>query len=535
MPKNTPLTQAIDALLAPVFQPADPGAAVIVTHKGRTVFRKGYGLANLELKVPVRPEMVFRIGSVTKQFTAVAILMLVQEGKIDLDAELKAYLPDYPTHGEKITVLHLLNHTSGIKSYTDMSEWASLWRKDLSLQELVDVFKDQPAQFKPGEMWAYNNSAYVLLGALIEKVTGQSYAQFLDERIFKPLGMAHTQYDVTESIIPGRVAGYMKGAGAWQNASYLSMTQPHAAGALISSVDDLARWNKALYTGRLVKSRLLERSWTPLTLADGRSIQYGFGWGVATIAGKLIVEHGGGINGFVCQTLRMPAERIYVAILTNRMGTTDNLFMLALQSAFLAAGLPAPEVQPVELGPQALAAWQGVYQLSEKEDLALEASEGVLYAQRTGDKKRELIPLSASEFCLKEDPFTRIVMMPAEDGKAKGLEIRGHFGPYEPAAWTDKPLPSAREGMRLPVEVLSRYIGQYELAPGMVLDVHLKGESLFAQPTGQPELELFAETETRFFDKVVFASLEFELDAAGQAAALHFKQGDYGARAARKS
>ena len=128
MPKNTPLTLAIDALLAPVFQPADPGAAVIVTQKGRTVFRKGYGLSNLELKVPIRPEMVFRIGSVTKQFTAVAILMLVQEGKIALDADMNTYLPDYHTHGEKITILNLLTHTSGIKSYTDMSDWASLWR-----------------------------------------------------------------------------------------------------------------------------------------------------------------------------------------------------------------------------------------------------------------------------------------------------------------------------------------------------------------------------------------------------------------------
>jgi D-alanyl-D-alanine carboxypeptidase len=142
MPKNTPLTQSIDALLEPVFQPTDPGAAVTVTQKGRTVFRKGYGLANLELKVPIRPEMAFRIGSVTKQFTAVAVLMLVQEGKLALNAEVTAYLPDYPTHGEKITIQHLLTHTSGIKSYTDMKEWMPLWRKDMSLEELVGFFKD---------------------------------------------------------------------------------------------------------------------------------------------------------------------------------------------------------------------------------------------------------------------------------------------------------------------------------------------------------------------------------------------------------
>ena len=378
MPKNTPLAQSIDALLSPVFQPADPGAAVIVTQKGRTVFRKGYGMANLELKVPIRPEMAFRIGSVTKQFTAVAVLMLVQEGKLALEADVTTYLPDYPTHGEKITIENLLTHTSGIKSYTDMTEWLPLWRKDMPLAELIDFFKDQPMEFKPGERWAYNNSAFVLLGAVIEKVSGQSYAQFLAERIFQPLGMTHTQYDVTEKIIPGRVAGYNKGANGWENAPYLSMTQPHGAGALMSSVDDLARWDKALYTGKLVKPKLLRKAWTPFSLADGRSTQYGYGWGISPLAGKVFIEHGGGINGFICHGLRMPEERIYVAILTNRTGMTDNLGMLALKIAFLTAGLPFPEVQPIEAGPEMLAACQGVYQLNEKDELVLAVREGKL-------------------------------------------------------------------------------------------------------------------------------------------------------------
>ena len=534
MPKNTPLTQSIDALLSPVFQPADPGAAVIVTRKGRTIFRKGYGLANLELKVPIRPDMAFRIGSVTKQFTAVAVLMLVQEGKLALNADVTTYLPDYPTHGEKITIEHLLTHTSGIKSYTDMKEWLPLWRKDMSLEELVAIFKDQPMEFRPGERWAYNNSAFVLLGAVIEKVSGQSYAQFLTERIFQPLGMTHTQYDVTEKIIPGRVAGYNKGANGWENAPYLSMTQPHGAGALMSSVDDLARWDKALYTSKLVKRRLLKKAWTPSSLADGRSTQYGYGWGISPLSGKVFIEHGGGINGFICEALRMPEERIYVAILTNRTGMTDRLGTLVLKIAFLTAGLPFPEVKPIEAGPELLASFQGVYQLSEKEDLVLAMHEGKLTAQRTGGSKDELFPISASELCYQENPFTQIAILHSPDGKITGLEVRGRFGPFEPARLTDKPLPAEKEGINLPVEVLQRYVGQYELAPGMVLDVRLKGEALVVQPGGQPEADLFAETETRFFVKIVDASLEFELDSAGHTVALQFKQGDFQTRAKRK-
>jgi CubicO group peptidase (beta-lactamase class C family) len=534
MSKNTPLTQSIDALLSPVFQAAEPGAAVIVTQNGRTVFRKGYGLANVELRASIRPAMALRIGSVTKQFTAVAVLMLVQEGKLALDADLTTYLPDYPTQGEKITIEHLLTHTSGIKSYTSMSEWMPLWRKDLPLQELIDLFKVQPLDFKPGERWAYNNSAFVLLGAVIEKVSGQSYAQFLAERIFQPLGMKATQYDLTEKIIPGRVAGYNKGANGWENAPYLSMTHPHGAGALISSVDDLARWDAALYSGKLVQPELLQKAWTPYILADGRATQYGYGWGISPLAGKSFIEHGGGINGFICHALRMPEERIFVAILTNRTGTEDHLGMLALQIAFLTAAIPFPEIQPFEAKPEALAACQGVYQVSEKEELTLTVSEGKVFAQRTGGGKDELTPVSASEFCYKDSPFTRIAILHGPGSKISGLEVRGRFGPYEPARLTDKPLPEERQGISLPVEVLLRYVGQYELAPGMLLDVRLKGESLMVQPGGQPEADLFAETETRFFVKIVDASLEFELDAAGLAVAVNFTQGQFQTRAKRK-
>ena len=507
---------------------------MIVTRKGRTVFRKGYGMANMELNVKIRPEMAFRIGSVTKQFTAVAVLILVQEGKLALDADVTTYLPDYPTHGEKITIRHLLTHTSGIKSYTDMSEWMPLWRKDMSLEELVGIFKDQPMDFHPGERWAYNNSAYVLLGAVIEKASGQNYAQFLAERIFQPLGMNHTQYDVTEKVIPGRVAGYNKGANGWENAAYLSMTQPHAAGALMSSVDDLARWDKALYTSKLVKPKMLKKAWMAAILADGRSTQYGFGWGISPLEGKTFIEHGGGINGFICHTLRMPEERVYVAILTNRTGTPDPLGMLALKIAFLAAGLALPEVQPVELKPEMLAACQGVYQLNEKEELVLAVKEEKLTAQRTGGGKDELLPLSAREFYYKDHPFARIVILAGPDGKITGLEVRGRFGPYEPARLTDKPLPAEKQGISLPVEVLRRYVGQYELAPGMLLDVRLKGDVLVVQPGGQEQAELFAETERRFFVKIVDASLEFEMDAAGNAVAIDFKQGNFQTRAPRK-
>ncbi|MGB8983239.1 MAG: serine hydrolase domain-containing protein, partial [Anaerolineales bacterium] len=201
------LIETIDNWVKESYQPTEPGVAVIAVRDGKIVFRTGQGMANLELGVPIGPDMVFRLGSLTKQFTAVAILMLAEQGKLALDDSISRFLPDYPTHDHLITIEHLLTHTSGIKSYTAMPEWPSLWRKDFTVQELIDFFKYQPMESAPGKRWAYNNSGYILLGAIIEQVSGQSYEQFIRQSIFEPLGMKQSYYDSPSWVIPGRVAG----------------------------------------------------------------------------------------------------------------------------------------------------------------------------------------------------------------------------------------------------------------------------------------------------------------------------------------
>ncbi|MGH8598969.1 MAG: serine hydrolase, partial [Gammaproteobacteria bacterium] len=319
------LTAAIDEMLAKEFKANEPGAAAIVVKDGKVVFRKGYGMANLELGVAIEPDMIFRIGSVTKQFTAVATLMLAEQGKLSLTDEITKFLPDYPTQGRKITIEHLLTHTSGIVSYTGLPEWRPQMRKDVTLDEMIAVFKDKPMEFAPGERWNYNNSGYVLLGAVIEKASGMKYADFVEKNIFAPLGMKRSFYDSTSRIIPRRAAGYSKGKDGYVNAEYLSMSWPHAAGSLISTVDDLALWDAALYTDKIVKQESLKRAWKAFPLNDGRPAKYGYGWGLSTMEGHPAIGHGGGINGFTCDALRLPDDRVYVAILTNRDAGTGNL------------------------------------------------------------------------------------------------------------------------------------------------------------------------------------------------------------------
>src|SRR4030042_1214216 len=310
------LSAQIDKLLSDVYKPGQPGAAVLVKKQGQVILRKGYGLANLELNVSVEPDMIFRLGSITKQFTAVAILMLAEDGKLSLQDEITKFLPDYPTQGKKITVEHLLTHTSGIKSYTDLPEWLPLQRKDMSVSEIIDLSKDKPMEFAPGERWEYCNSGYILLGAIIEKVSGKPYADFLQERIFGPLGLQSSCYASTSRVIPRRVPGYSKGNAGFENAPYLSMSQPYAAGSLASSADDMAPWTESLLSGKLLKRETLERAFTSYKLQDGLDSGYGYGWGISNYEGHALIEHGGGVYGFLSYCPFFSADQGFAALLT---------------------------------------------------------------------------------------------------------------------------------------------------------------------------------------------------------------------------
>ena len=291
------LANRLDGMLSSRFAADAPGAAVIVVKDGTVVFRKAYGLANLETGTAMRPEMVFEIGSVTKQFTSTAILMLAERGKLSLDDDLRKYFPDYPDKAARITVEHLLTHTSGIKSYTEDPKWPPLWRQDLTPQQVIDLTKDAPLEFAPGSKWNYNNTAYTMLGAIIEKVSGVSYADFIRQEIFEPLRMTHSTYGSFTNVIPNRAAGYTRAASGWENAPYLSMTQPYAAGSLMSNVDDLALWDAAVSSSKLVSKASWDRAFTGFKLADQQDSRYGYGWEIGSYQRRPIIASRRGHSG----------------------------------------------------------------------------------------------------------------------------------------------------------------------------------------------------------------------------------------------
>ena len=421
MTTDAELIQTIDQLVQAAYPADEPGAAVIVVREGEVIYRAARGMAHLELGVPLEPDMVFRIGSITKQFTAVAILMLAEEGKLALDDSLTRFLPDYPTHDHVITIEHLLTHTSGIKSYTSMPEWMPLWRKDFTVQEMIDFFKDQPMDFAPGERFAYSNSGYHLLGAIVEKASGQTYQQFIQQRIFDPLGMTHSYYDMPQPIIPRRAAGYDKGPAGYTNTEYLSMTQPYSAGGLASTVDDLALWDAALYTGQLLRPKTLEPAHVTHKLADSSETEYGYGWSISQFAGRRLISHGGGIPGFLCSAQRLPEDGVYVAVLSNSTGRDPG--ELAIKIVGWLVGQPFVVPEPIELDPEVLARYAGDYESPDLGKWKVHHEDNQLMAQPGENGPRmALVPFSTHEFFIKDRTLDHVTFTSDEAGAVTGFE-----------------------------------------------------------------------------------------------------------------
>ena len=437
---NSDLAAYADKLLSAVYPAGQPGAAALVQKDGQVVLRKGYGMANLELGVPATPENVFEIGSITKQFTAAAILLLQERGKLRVEDPITRYLPDYPTHGQTITIENLLTHTSGIPSYTSLPEWYPHIREDMRPADLAALFKDKPLEFNPGERWAYDNSGFFLLGMIVEKVSGRTYEQFVEEEIFRKLGMTHSRYGHPEEIVPLRASGYSKDGEEFRNTAFISMTQPYAAGALMSTVDDLALWARALQSGALLQKASRDRMLTAYKLRSGVSTQYGYGIGVLDFRGTRVLGHGGDINGYTANVTWAPEERVFVAILSNNDSSDPRPDDLALRIVARAVGKPVEERKTLQLDARTLDEYTGVYQFEPGVSRAILREGGKLFAQRNG-RRQEISAVAPDEFVYPDGTSTLRFRRDAR-GKVTGVSFLSTLGPGEEGRRTDEPAPA---------------------------------------------------------------------------------------------
>lgn len=401
--------------------PDDPFmGTVLVAKDGAVGFEKSLGFANVEWQVPNTPATKFRIGSVTKQFTAVAILLLEERGLLAIGDPVSKYLPDAPNAWANVTVFHLLTHTSGIPSITSFPDFGNWKLSAPSVAESVAHFRDRPLEFVPGEGFAYSNSGYLLLGHLIERVSGQTYEAFVKDNLLVPLGMVETGYDWNSTIFPQRASGYQRKASGLVNAPYINMLVPHAAGALYSTTGDMLRWTQGLFSGKLLSHASLERMTTP------HKGGYGFGVFVRTINGRKIIEHGGSIDGFSAYLSYSPEEKLTAVVLSNINGPADTLGRQLTQVALGEPVTLASERPAVEVPEATLKDYIGVYELGPRFTNSIRLIDGGLTTQISGQSSIPLFAESDSKFFLKVADV-QLEFMRDADGRVTHL-IQHHNG-----------------------------------------------------------------------------------------------------------
>ena len=381
--------------LIKAYVPARFMGSVLVAQDGKVLLDKGYGFANLEWDVPNTPTTKFRLGSITKQFTAASILLLEERGKLKVEDPVKKYMPDAPAAWDKITIFHVLTHTSGIPSLTSFPDFEAHEAQAMTPEKLVEWFRDKPLEFEPGTKWNYSNSGYILLGYLIEKISGQSYSEFVQQNIFTPLVMKDSGYDSNSAIIAHRAAGYTPGKSGAVNAGFVDMSIPFSAGALYSTTEDLLRWEQGLFGGKVLRPESLAKMTTPFKQ------DYAFGLGVSTQNGHKMIAHDGGIQGFNTALAYYPDDKLVVAVLANVNGPAGqiagNLAKVALGEKVV---LPT-ERKEITVSPEILKHYVGTYELTPNFSLAITLEDSHLVSQGTNQGKVAMFAESETMFFLK--------------------------------------------------------------------------------------------------------------------------------------
>lgn len=371
--------------------------AILIAKNGHVLVSKGYGYSNYQLSIENTPQTKFRIGSLTKGFTAVAIMQLIEHNKLNLDDKLIKFIPDYP-RGDEITLKHLLTCTSGISNHTEFDDFDKERRVyHFSISQVIETFKNKPLNFNPGERFEYSNSNYILLGFIIEQVSKMSYEEYVRQNIFKPLKMENSGFEKPEKVIKNLAQGYCFRNNEIENAKFRDMSNSYASGALYSTIEDLYKWDRALYTDLLTSKKSRELMFTPF------KDNYAFGWGVVDVFNHKMITHSGEIDGFTSNISRSPNDNMCIIILSNFEQTPISRINKDLIAIIFGKEYKIPEViNTIKLSDDILQFYTGEYELKPGFVFTVSFNNGSLFCQLTGQPKLELLPVSESEFILKE-------------------------------------------------------------------------------------------------------------------------------------
>lgn len=508
--------------------------SVLIAQHGKILLSKGYGMANLKLGIPNTPETEFRIGSNTKQFTAMAILLLQERQKLSVDDPVCKYVPDCPGAWAPITIQNLLTHTSGIPNFTSFRDYLRIRSQVMTPAKVMALFENKPLDFKPGSKFKYSNSGYIVLGYIIEKVSGQTYAQFLQQNIFAPLGLAHTGYGIDHPAGKDPAQGYFNPGSGFVESPYIDMSVPFSAGALYSTTLDLYRWDQSLTTNKLVSENSLEAMFHPYVAAPDKlappGTHYGFGWFISTVFGRTEIWHEGGISGFTSFNGWFPADGACVIVLDNTQSPEIYQISRALTAMLFRQPYKIPrQYQTITLTPDVLDHYVGQYQLAPGFILTIRREGPQLIAQAARQPPAPIYPESKTEFFYKVVD-AQITFTLGQNGVGTGLVLHqnGRDMPAKKIS-SKRAAPPAQPGeeksISLPESALEKLVGKYQLAPDFFITITRNGEQLSEQATNQAAFPIYPESPNEFFLKVVDAQITFEMDSEGRVTGLVLHQG----------
>jgi len=514
------LVTYFDKMLSEQFKSDEPGITALVYRNDQLIYKKAIGMANLELNTPMQIDHVFWIASIGKQFTAVAILQLMEQGKLNLQDEITKFIPDYPTQGNIITIEHLLTHTSGIHNFSGMKDPERKFAYDCTPTEVIDFFKNLPMRFVPGTKWEYSNSGYFLLGYIIEIITGKAYSEYLEENFFKPLEMTNSLFASNKKIIKNRVGAYSFGESGFENSRPINTTHVYSAGAIQSTVEDFYKWHQAIHSYKLVKKETLDKAFTRYKLADGKETDYGYGWRLNYVYESPSIWHGGGIEGFGTAVIYLPKENVFVAVFAN----CDCIHPkeIASKLAALAAGKPF-EYKEIPMDNVILKEYTGLYENQKAQHRIISISENQLFSQLGRNAKFKLKAIKKDQFFFEDDAMKTIEFSRNKKGGIEKLTTKKLDG-IDVWYKTNKPIPS-ENGIKVDEKILATYVGEYEIPSIMTFAITKEQDKLFLQGEGQEKFEIFADTENKFFTKVNDAEFEFIKNESGKPTKIILNQG----------
>lgn len=485
-----------------------PGAAVLVMQGDEVLISEGSGYANLEWRQPASAQTSFRVGSITKIFTAAAILQLVEDGMLELDDPVSTWLPDLPAVLGQPTLRQLLSHTSGLGDHFSLPEIPAIMRNPITPEGITDLMADQPLQFEPGTQWAYSNFGYVLLGRVITAVDAdhRAYADYIEEEIFLPLGMENSHYDRQSTIIPGRAAGYDFGENGPVNTITFDTSLADAAGALMTSADDMAIFTRALRGGSLLSPDMRDLAWTSTRLSDGSDTGYGLGFNVSDFMGETVIWHSGSINGFQATWIHQPATGRTVAVMSNgyyRPNTTDT----ARRILAILDGQPAPEFTETNFTD---ANWQGVqgrYELSDGRILQFHVQDGIRF-NLNGGIWREL-SYSGGNIFYSPDTLRHFILDPQ---RPEAVVYVSTTLERLTGTRTGDEIDGALVAVALDTGEARAISGQWDIGSGDLLTIRFDDEQVFLQLPYQPPQRIFRSGVRTYFSRSAPISVEFAED-----------------------